>query len=49
MTRIHFSLDPTKSDAELTQLILEIAREHFDMPEVQPEDENLDSDANLEQ
>ena len=45
-SKIRIFLDPSKSDAELAKLIMEIARENFDLPEGGDEDEE---DSSLDQ
>jgi hypothetical protein len=42
--KIRIALDPSKSDAELAKLIMEIARENFDLPEGGDEDEEDEDD-----
>ena len=41
--RVGFFLDPTKSDAELAELIMEIAQEHFDLPDGDHQQENSET------
>lgn len=31
--RVHFWIDPSKSDAEIAEAIMEMAEKHFDLPD----------------